>query len=113
MQKYFSQYLPVAAAFFITTFSTQSNAADQIYQCELNGLERRIEIHYQQETGLPPCEVRYFKEAELPDSMQILWSADNETGYCEEKAAKFRQKLEGWGWQCAPTPSTEEERLQQ
>ncbi|RLJ18874.1 hypothetical protein DJ030_10850 [bacterium endosymbiont of Escarpia laminata] len=113
MQRNPIPHLPVAAVIFITTFSTQSTAADQIYLCELNGLERRIEIHYQQEIGLPPCEVRYFKEAEQPGSMQILWSADNETGYCEQKAAKFRQKLEGWGWQCAPTPSTDEERLQQ
>ena len=29
-----------------------------------------------------------------------MWSATNAAGYCEEKAAAFVEKQQGWGWEC-------------
>ena len=31
---------------------------------------------------------------------QVLWSASQQAGYCEEKAAGLVAKLEGFGWDC-------------
>jgi hypothetical protein len=50
-----------------------------------------------------PCEVHYFKDTEAPGEDQVLWSASQQTGYCEEKAAGLVAKLEGWGWDCGAT----------
>ena len=54
-----------------------------------------------------PCEVHYFKDPEAPGEDQVLWSASQQAGYCEEQAAGLVAKLEGWGWDCAATdPAT-------
>ena len=70
------------------------------FQCTMGGLLRRVEIFY--EPGrLVPCEVHYIKETEAPDAeRQVLWSAQNETGYCEARTREFVQRLESLGWQC-------------
>ena len=63
--------------------------------CTFQNIERKIAVVYTQDS-LTPCEVQYTKEAD----MQVLWSANAQTGYCEEKAANLVEKLKGWGWQC-------------
>jgi hypothetical protein len=58
-----------------------------------------VEIIY--ETGVAvPCEVHYHKDTEAPGERQVLWSAYNESGYCERKTREFIAQLEGWGWEC-------------
>ena len=71
----------------------------QNYQCANGELIRRVEIIY--ETGVEvPCEVHYHKDTEAPGERQVLWSAYNESGYCERKTREFIAQLEGWGWEC-------------
>ncbi len=71
----------------------------QNYQCTDGELIRRVEIIY--ETGVAvPCEVHYHKDTEAPGERQVLWSAYNESGYCERKTREFIAELEGWGWEC-------------
>lgn len=71
-------------------------AAENIKTVCSHGTETRvIEVVYQGEAAVP-CEVRYSKS----DGSKTLWSAENATGYCEEKAAAFVEKQKGWGWAC-------------
>lgn len=74
-------------------------AENQTTNCQNGDLARTIELAYPAEGDLP-CEVRYTKQG----STQILWSASNELGYCEMKAAEFVEKHRGWGWDCSAEP---------
>ena len=70
------------------------------YKCTYGDMVRRVEILT--EPGVPvPCEVHYYKDTEAPGDKQVLWSAQAQAGYCEEKTQAFVAKLEGWGWDCA------------
>lgn len=64
--------------------------------CSKEGQQRIIEVVYTGE-GRVPCEVHYTKET----GTQVLWRAQQEVGYCEEKAAAFIEKQQQWGWECA------------
>ena len=73
---------------------------------------RRVEIYT--EPGVTvPCEVHYFKDTEAPGQSEVLWSAQSQAGYCEQKATEFVARLEGWGWDCnasdAAAPAAEPE----
>lgn len=63
--------------------------------CTFGTQQRIIEIVYTGE-GEVPCEVHYTKDT----GSQILWQAQGEAGYCEEKAAAFIEKQRSWGWNC-------------
>ncbi len=76
------------------------------YQCVLQDLQRRVEVVYESSVAVP-CEVHYFKDTEAPGEQQILWNAQNESGYCESQAQAFVEKLEGWGWNCDLVASDE------
>jgi hypothetical protein len=69
-------------------------------QCTHGDMMRRVVIMAEPGLGVP-CEVHYFKDTEAPGEDQVLWSASQQVGYCEEKAAAFVAKLEGWGWDCS------------
>ena len=61
------------------------------------------EIHIELTTSSPvPCHVVYKKQTEGVDD-KILWSANNDDNYCEEKAQGLVAKLESFGWVCAET----------
>lgn len=61
------------------------------------------EVHVQRTgSGPVPCEVVYKKLTEGVED-QVLWNAQSQENYCEEKAAEFVAKLEGWGWTCVET----------
>ena len=88
---------------------------DTTTQCSYGDMTRRVVI--MSEPGVSvPCEVHYFKDSEAPGDDQVLWSASQQAGYCEEKAAELVSKLEGWGWDCgagdAPTASAAPEAPQ-
>lgn len=71
------------------------------YACTNGNLTRRVEVAYTG-AGEVPCEVRYYKDSEAPGAApQVLWSATNETGYCEAQARDFVAKLQGMGWTCS------------
>ncbi len=75
-------------------------------QCTYGDMVRRIVIMTEPGVSVP-CEVHYFKDTEAPGEDRVLWSASQQAGYCEEKAAGLVAKLEGWGWDCGPTePAT-------
>lgn len=47
------------------------------------------------------CKVSYLKETEEPQAGEkILWNAQQESSYCQEKAQGFVEKLKGMGWSC-------------
>jgi len=61
------------------------------------------EIHIQRATGAAvPCSVVYKKLTEGVED-QVLWTADNDENFCEEKAKAFVAKQESWGWTCVET----------
>jgi hypothetical protein len=63
------------------------------------------EVHVVRTTSASvPCDVVYKKQTEGVED-QVLWHADNEENYCDEKARAFIAKLESWGWVCAETVS--------
>ena len=74
-------------------------AQDNSTQCTYGDMVRRVVI--MSEPGVSvPCEVHYYKDTEAPGEDQVLWSASQQQGYCEEQAAGLVAKLEGWGWDC-------------
>lgn len=76
------------------------------FKCTYGDMVRRVEILT--EPGVPvPCEVHYYKDTEAPGDKQVLWSAQAQVGYCEEKSEAFVAKLEGWGWDCASSADDE------
>lgn len=70
-------------------------ASDQRIYCTSGGEERIVDLAYH-DVHAVPCEVRYTKAG----GMQVLWRAENETGYCEQKFDMFVQKLQSGGWKC-------------
>lgn len=76
--------------------SSQAFAVENLKtKCRYEGNQRIIEVLYTGDGNIP-CVVQYTKE----NSTESLWRAEVEIGYCEEKAANFITKHEGWGWQC-------------
>ena len=72
---------------------------DGKYRCTSGDMVRRVEILT--EPGVPvPCQVHYYKDTEAPGEKQVLWSAESQAGYCEEKVDGLLTKLEGSGWDC-------------
>jgi len=70
------------------------------FRCVNGDLVRRVEIIY--ETGAAvPCEVHYYKDTEAPGERQVLWTAANESGYCEGHTRELVEQLRGWGWTCS------------
>jgi hypothetical protein len=63
--------------------------------CNHGDQTRVIEVVYPQ-GGVVPCDVVYTKDS----GASVLWSAQNESGFCEQKAEAFVQKQRGWGWHC-------------
>lgn len=83
-------------------------ADDGQTQCTYGDMVRRVVV--MSEPGVSvPCEVHYYKDTEAPGEDQVLWSAESQAGYCEEKAAGLVAKLEGWGWQCGAAAPAEPE----
>jgi hypothetical protein len=81
-------------------------ADESTTQCSYGDMVRRVVI--MSEPGVSvPCEVHYFKDTEAPGEDQVLWSASQQSGYCEEKAATLVANLKGWGWDCATAAAPE------
>ena len=68
--------------------------------CNYAQRERRIEVVYTNPPQQVPCQVQYFKDTEEPGNMQVLWSANDEIGYCETQAEQLAERLRGFGWEC-------------
>ena len=88
---------PVFALSLIAPFTAYADA----WSCRHDNDVR--EVHMMQTTDAPvPCQVVYKKLTEGVED-QVLWNAQNDASYCEEKAAAFVEKLEGLGWTCVET----------
>lgn len=96
--------------FLLTAFvSTAFADGHQATMCTHGDNERKIEVVYPEGTKVP-CEVQYTKNGD----MQVLWDAQGETGYCEQKAADLVEKQQGWGWQCdAMEQASSEEAMEE
>lgn len=77
----------------------QPVAAPQIDMvCGHAGKERTVKV--MAPAGDKACVLEYGKPDETGTS-EILWSANNDPGYCATKVDGFVEKLETWGWSCA------------
>jgi hypothetical protein len=80
--------------------------SSRTYECTNAGNVRRVEIAYATAADVP-CEVRYHKVSEAPSAPQVLWQAATQSGYCEARAQEFVAKLQGWGWTCADSGTSQ------
>jgi hypothetical protein len=85
-------------------------AQEGSYECRQGELLRRVLIVYEVPGEAVPCQVIYSKPAEGVED-QALWSAANESGYCEFKAKEFRTQLQSWGWACSSAAAAPESEL--
>ncbi len=76
---------------------------DSVVICSNQDKRRILTLDYLFAGAYVPCRVIYEKTTEMPDHSEILWSAENKAGYCEQKMNDFiHHKLEDkWGWQCS------------
>ena len=87
----------------IMLFAAPFNAYASSWSCSNDNDVR--EVHIERPTSSPvPCNVVYKKQTEGVED-QILWNANSDDSYCDEKAQGFVAKLESWGWVCAETIS--------
>ena len=94
---FFKPALTVVVISLIAPFAAYADA----WSCRHDNDVR--EVHMVQTTEAPvPCQVVYKKLTEGAED-QVLWNAQNDAAYCEEKAAAFVEKLEGLGWTCVET----------
>ena len=82
---------------FLTLFCAAAASANPV-SCTNGGLSRSVEVVYSDPGQAVPCEVIYNKSGE--GSIETLWRANTEAGYCEARAAELIEKLEGLGWDC-------------
>ena len=68
--------------------------------CTSGGNTRKVELISASAETKVPCEVHYKKETEQPGHDQVIYTANNEIGFCHSKAAAFVDKLAGMGWTC-------------
>ena len=101
--------LRILQLFTILALSVCFNAYADSWNCSSSDLVREVVIDYPQ-GGSVPCNVIYKKQTEGFED-QVLWSADNLEGYCEDKARELVASLESWGWVCLETVSTEAEEV--
>ena len=83
-----------------TTGAEPQQSSGSAYVCTLNNVQRRVEIDLLNAPAPVPCEVNYYKDTEAPGSKSTLWSANNDSNYCESQAKAFIEKLEGLNWSC-------------
>ncbi len=82
-------------------------AQEGSYECRQGELLRRVLVVYEVPGEAVPCQVVYSKPAEGAED-QVLWSAANQSGYCEFKAKEFRAQLQSWGWACSSSAGAPE-----
>ena len=95
MKKSISFILPAAIALLATPFGSQAES----WTCNMGNSVREIHIQTDTPSSPVPCSVVYKKVTEGAED-QTLWTAENDAGYCEEKAKAFVEKQVSWGWTC-------------
>jgi hypothetical protein len=79
-------------------FVAESTASS--WTCRNADLVRHVTVFYPNAPARLPCKVYYSKTTEnaLP---RVLWRAEHDVNYCEQKAEELVEKLTTLGWQCA------------
>jgi len=80
----------------VIIFGAGNVYADKTIICTNGYQERVVSIIYQDQDAKVPCDVQYTKNGQT----ETLWHAENEYGYCDDKAEEFIQKLNELGWLC-------------
>ena len=70
------------------------------YLCTHGEQQRRIEVDLLEPPQAVPCEVNYYKDTEEPGTKTTLWTANNDSYYCENRAQGLIQTLEDANWSC-------------
>lgn len=72
----------------------------EIYECTLgSGVTRYIDVNYPTDTSIL-CEVVYTKNGTDP---KVLWYANHDIYFCQQKATGLVEKLQGYGFSCTKT----------
>lgn len=90
-----------AIALLVIPFSSQAES----WSCRHGNDVREIHIQTESPSSPVPCNVVYKKLTEGVED-RVLWNAQNDAGYCEEKAKAFVEKQISWGWTCVETINT-------
>ena len=91
--------------FIVLLFALPLSANADSWSCSRDNDVR--EVHIELTTASPvPCHVLYKKQTEGVED-KVLWSANNDDTYCDEKAQGLVAKLESFGWVCTETISDE------
>jgi len=87
----------LATCFAAPLLAVESNST--MVECQKSNVIRKVEVKRTSNGTSEACEVIYHKptEGQQPNT---LWSADQQKGYCDQKAASFVQKQESWGFSC-------------
>jgi hypothetical protein len=96
----FMKYIKAVTVSLTLAVVPLSNAFSQSWVCEYADLKRYVDIDYPNSPSSIPCSVIYRKPTENVDD-RILWRAQNDEGYCENRARALVEKLESLGWRCS------------
>jgi predicted double-glycine peptidase len=75
------------------------NAAD--YRCSFGSAIRSVAVHQDAVSGQGSCEVVYHKPPAAPG---ILWTAQSDVAFCEDRAKELVSTLTRGGWSCHELP---------
>jgi hypothetical protein len=96
--------MKLCATVLLLTISPAILATD--FTCTNGTAERSIKVAYEKDNSSVPCKVVYEKKD--TGTVEYPWNANNEVGYCEEKAKYLAARLAGFGWQCVEQASTDD-----
>lgn len=68
--------------------------------CDRGGVKRVIDVIYDNPATRMGCKVLYDKRQEGAWRKKILYQAQYEPDFCEEKTQTLVRQLESWGWRC-------------
>ena len=93
------RHLVFAGAFLMASTGAVFGSS-VFHHCEYSGLKRRVEIAFADSETKAPCSVKYHKDTEDPGQVRVLWTAQNDSTYCQKEGDGFIKKLQGLGWEC-------------
>lgn len=70
------------------------------FRCSNGAQERRVEVSGPYVAEDRACEVRYWRDAQVPDSGRVLWYARQDADFCAPRARGLIRQLEAGGWTC-------------